>query len=407
MRTIRSLTEARLLALLIGFAPVLVLALTWDSRGVSSQFAMGVREYALPILAVEGIVVGIATLSGLYRWLISAPHYILAAAAGWLVVAFYTAFFVAHHSALSIFLTIIWILHALFAAAVAFLCRASKLSGSDIASALLWGFIVYAIAIAVFALQVDNQIEWATDIPGLGNLRRVSVYATAIAGLSVGKLIWPDGWLAFTASIAAFFTAFWTGSRATALAVVAAVIAAVLLFPCARNKRLIGGLVLVGIIGFLLALAFPIQAGVGNDEVRAVLDTSDNGRLIIWSHSVQAIMNAPWFGHGEGQTASVLPDNPFVFDDFQAHPHNVVLQLLMAWGLIGTAFVAVIAGWLALGLYRAGQSAEGLPFVLAAGAITAHAMIDGALYDVAPVFLFAACVGAGSAQLTRQAGSRN
>jgi O-antigen ligase len=117
-------------------------------------------------------------------------------------------------------------------------------------------------------------------------------------------------------------------------------------------------------------------------------------------------MNAPWFGHGEGQTASVLPDNPFVFDDFQAHPHNVVLQLLMAWGLIGTAFVAVIAGWLALGLYRAGQSAEGLPFVLAAGAITAHAMIDGALYDVAPVFLFAACVGAGSAQRAKQVESR-
>src|SRR6188474_2569284 len=95
MNSFRSLTEARLLAFLIGFAPVLVLVLTWDSHGVSSQFAMGIREYALPILAVEGIVIGIATLSGLYRWLVSAPRYILVAAAGWLVVAFYTAFFVA------------------------------------------------------------------------------------------------------------------------------------------------------------------------------------------------------------------------------------------------------------------------------------------------------------------------
>jgi len=208
MNSFRSLTEARLLAFLIGFAPVLVLVLTWDSHGVSSQFAMGIREYALPILAVEGIVIGIATLSGLYRWLVSAPRYILVAAAGWLVVAFYTAFLVAINPALSIFLTFIWLLHALFAAAVAFLCRKSKLSSSDLASALLWGFIFYAFAIAVFALQVDNWIEWVTDIPGLGNLRRVSVYATAIAGLSVGKLIWPGRWLAITASIAAFFTAF-------------------------------------------------------------------------------------------------------------------------------------------------------------------------------------------------------
>jgi O-antigen ligase len=407
MRSFRSLTEARLLALLIGLAPVLVLALTWDSHGVSSRFAMGVREYALPILAVEGIVVGVATLAGLVRWLISAPRYILAAAAGWLVVAFYTAFFVAHHSALSIFLTIIWILHALFAAAVAFLCRASKLSGSDIASALLWGFIVYAIAVAVFALQVDNQIEWVTDVPGLGNLRRVSAYATAIAGLSVGALIWPRGWLAFIAAIAAFCTAFWTGSRATSLAVAAAVIAAGLIFPVARNKRLLLGLLLAECIGFLLALAFPTLGGSGNDAVRAVLDVSDNGRLAIWSDSFRAIMNSPWLGYGEGQTAFVLPDNPHLVEDFHAHAHNFLLQLLMAWGLIGTAFVAVIAGWLARLLYRAGQAAEGLPFVLAAGAITAHAMIDGALYDVPPVFLFAACVGAGSAQLTRQAGSRN
>ena len=407
MNSFRSLTEARLLAFLIGFAPVLVLVLTWDSHGVSSQFAMGIREYALPILAVEGIVIGIATLSGLYRWLISAPRYILVAAAGWLFVAFYTAFFVAINPALSIFLTFIWLLHALFAAAVAFLCRKSKLSSSDLASALLWGFIFYAFAIAVFALQVDNWIEWVSDIPGLGNLRRVSVYATAIAGLSVGKLIWPGRWLAITASIAAFFTAFWTGSRATALAVVAAVTAAALLFPCARSKRLLGGLVLAGIIGFLFALAFPVQAGVGNDEVRAVLDMSDNGRLTIWSNSIHAIMNAPWFGHGEGQTALVLPDNPFLFADFQAHPHNVFLQLLMAWGLIGTAFVAVIAGWLAHLLYRAGQAAEGFPFVLAAGAIAAHAMVDGALYDVAPVFLFAVSVGAGSVQPTKQSESRD
>ena len=57
----------------------------------------------------------------------------------------------------------------------------------------------------------------------------------------------------------------------------------------------------------------------------------------------------------------------------------------MAWGRIGTAFVAVIAGWLAHVLYRAGRTPEGLPFVLAAGAVTAHAMVDGALYDVAPV----------------------
>lgn len=403
-RLARLFTEARLFALLIGFAPVVILFLTWDPDGASSRTAMGIREYALPILAVEGMVVGLAALSGLFPWLIKAPRYILMAAAGWLMVAFYTAIFVAIDSRLSIFLTSIWVLHSLFAAAVAFLCRRAKLNSTDLALALMWGLIVYAFAAALFALQLDNDINWVMDMPGLGNLRRVAAYATVIAGISLGALIGPRGWLAFAAASAAFFTAFWTGSRATALAVAAAVVAATLLFPRARNTRLIAGVLLAGSIGFALALAFPVDPGQGNDEARVLADVGDNGRFRIWGNTVQAIMDSPWIGYGEGQTAHVLPDNPNVIDDFQAHAHNFFLQLLMAWGLVGTAFVLVIAGWLATLLYRSGQTTEGLPFVLGAGALAAHAMVDGALYDVAPVFLFAVCVGAGASQLQRRPG---
>jgi O-antigen ligase len=400
------LTEARLLALLIGFAPVIVLLLTWDPDGASSRTAMGIREYALPMLAAEGIVVGLAALSGLARWMTGAPKIILAAAAGWLAIALYTAIFVAVDPRLSVFLTSIWVLHGLFAAAVAFLCRTARLDSSELAIALMAGFIVYALAAAWFGLQLDQPINWVTDMPGLGNLRRVAAYATIIAGLSVGALIWPRRWLALAAATAAFFTAFWTGSRATALAVAVAVVAAALVFPGARNKRLLVGVLLAELVGFALAFAFPAGPGAGNDELRAVLEMSDNGRFRVWSNCVHAIMNSPWLGYGEGQTAHVLPDNPNLVDDFQAHAHNLVLQWMMAWGLVGTALIAVIAGWLAGLLYQAGRTAEGLPFVLAAGAITAHAMVDGALYDVAPVFLFAACIGAGLAQLANRPESR-
>jgi O-antigen ligase len=393
----RFFTEARLFALLIGFAPVVILFLTWDPNGASSRTAMGIREYALPILAVEGLIVGLAALSGLFSWLIKAPRYILLAAVGWLMVAFYTAIFVAIDPRLSIFLTAIWVLQGLFAASVAYLCRTARLNSTELALALMSGFVVYAIAAALFALQLDNEINWVTDMPGLGNLRRVAAYATAIAGISLGVLVWPHGWLAFAAASAAFFTAFWTGSRATVLAVAAAVVAATFLFPRARNTRMLAGVLVAGSIGFALALAFPVDPGQGNDEARVLADVGDNGRFRIWGNTVQAIMDSPWVGYGEGQTAHVLPDNPDVIDDFQAHAHNFFLQLLIAWGLVGTAFVLVIAGWLAALLYRAGQTTEGLPFVLGAGALAAHAMVDGALYDVAPVFLFATCVGAGAA----------
>jgi O-antigen ligase len=392
------LTEARLVAFLIGCAPLLIFLLTWDADGASSPMAMTIREYALPILAIEGIVIGLAALSGLFSWLKTAPTIILIAAAGWLAVAFYTAVFVAVDPRLSIFLTTIWVLHGLFAAAVAFLCRTARLSTADLAFALLAGFTLYALGVAFFAVQVDHKIAWVTDIPGLGNLRRVAAYATLIAGLAVGALLWPRHRLAAIAAVAAFFTAFWTGSRATAVAVAVAVLAAAVIFPAARDKRIFLGALLGLASGFLLALAFPIEAGVGNNEVRAVMNVGDNGRRMVWGNSIRAIFRSPIVGYGEGQTAYVLPDNPKQVDDFQAHPHNLFLQWLMAWGMVGAACLAAISLWLARFLYRAGGTAHGLPFVMGAGALTVHAMFDGALYDVAPVFLFAACVGAACAK---------
>ena len=388
--------ESVLVAWLIGFAPFILLVMTWDPQGASSVWAYNFREHALPILAVEGLVVGIAAVSGLIPWLRQTPLFLRIAIAGWLIVAFSSAIFVAG-SPRSTALTAIWLLHGGFAASVAFFCNRNDLLQRHLLRALQVGFVVYALAIAYFAFQVEGPIYWITDIPGLGNLRRVAAYATILAGLAIGLGARSIGWLPLATGVLAFSTAFWTGSRATLPAVVAAAIVAIAIFPKARNWRTIFNLVFSSLVGLAIALAVPFQAGVGNGALRPFTDTADNGRFRIWSLSLEAISQSPFIGHGEGRTAWVLPDNPLTKEDFQSHPHNFFLQLLMAWGVIGTAFVLVIAGWLATLLYRAGQNATTLPFVMGAGALTAHAMVDGALYDVAPVFLFAACVGAACA----------
>jgi hypothetical protein len=386
--------EPLVLAWLIGLAPVVILLLTWDRHGASSVWARTIREYALPMLAIEAIVIGVASLAGLFRWTWTAPAVILVAAAGWLIVAFGTAWFVAGYPRLSLFLTFVWVLHALFGAAVAFLCGKGKLDPVELAPAIIAGFIIYALAAAIFALQADPTINFVADMPGLGNLRRLAAYATLAGALALGMFLWGRRWLALVAATLAFFTVFWTGGRATTPAILAAVMAAFVLFPSARDRSLPIGALLAALIGLVLALAFPADAGKGNDAVRVLADTSDNGRIRLWRESVRAIAAAPVFGHGEGQTALVLPDNPNLKDDFQAHPHNFFLQSLMAWGVVGTVFVLVLAGWLAILLHRAGRSRAALPFVIGAGALAVHAMVDGALYDVAPVYLFAACVGA-------------
>lgn len=374
--------EGGIIAALIGGVPLFILLATW-AVGPVSPLGRGIREYALPILAVEGIVVGLAVLSGMFRSL-KLPRFVILFLAGWLAVAWVGALFFAPYQPLSVLLTFAWMLHGLFGLAVAHLIRIGAFDPSALVAALLGGFILYTLALTVFALQVSGPFDWGRGLPGLGNLRRVAAYATAIIALAVVS----RGGLAFAAACAGFFIAFWSGTRATMLSVLVAIPATAALFPAARTLRLPATFLLAALIGLAAALVFPVEVA-GNGPAR-VLSPDDAGRFDIWRKSLEAILAAPWLGHGEGQTAFVLPRGAY-----HAHPHNLLLQCLIAWGVVGTMFVGIIAAKTGFALMSAARvSGRALPFVAATGALLVHSMFDGALYDVAPVFIFAACAGA-------------
>ena len=79
-----------------------------------------------------------------------------------------------------------------------------------------------------------------------------------------------------------------------------------------------------------------------------------------------------------------------------AHAHNVVLQVLFAWGIAGFACVTVIAGWIAKFLVAETKRCGGLmpAFVLAGVAMLAQSAVDGCAYDVSSLNILSACLGA-------------
>ena len=389
--------EGIIVASLIGFAIPFILVLTWSPTGVHSFGARAVREYAIPVLGAEGVVIGLALISGLMAWLRShrVPRFVTGALIGWTVTAWATACFVAPRPDIAIFLTAVWMLHGFFAVSVAFMVATKVIRTSALATAAMTGFVVYAVLLAIFGLQLEDpaRYDWITALPGLGNLRRVAAYASALIPLGLGVLAIRSNRaiLPFVAACAGFFLAFWTGSRGTPIAVVVALVVTIILFRQVRAWRLLLPAALAAAIGLALAIVFPVNLG-GNSPARFHQDTTDSGRFLIWRESVDAVQASPLFGYGEGQTALVLPSDP-TGREFHAHPHNLLLQWLMAWGVIGATCLATLAIWLGITLVRS-ASQESLPFLFAATALLVHSMYDGALYDVAPVFLFAAWVGA-------------
>src|SRR5688500_7797838 len=105
-----------LIPALIGFGPTLILVLTWDPEGVNSFGGRAIREYAFPIIAIEGIVIGLAFLQGLAAWIVRSPppRLILLCLAAWAVLGLGTALVVAALPRFAVFITALWVVHGLF-----------------------------------------------------------------------------------------------------------------------------------------------------------------------------------------------------------------------------------------------------------------------------------------------------
>ena len=117
-----------------------------------------------------------------------------------------------------------------------------------------------------------------------------------------------------------------------------------------------------------------------------------SGRAELWRGTLEAIGRHPWFGHGEGQLWHVVP----AAKTFEvAHPHNIVLQILFAWGVVGALCVAVLAIPFALRVTRNAQARGGewLPPLMAMLVLVPYALVDGTLFHVHAASLFAACAG--------------
>lgn len=359
----------RVLPWAFGFAPVLLLLVTWSSRHQD----WWIKTYALPVVAVEMATVVVAFQEGMRLRL----NAVTAGLVALLLIAWVTAL-IAPNPAAAMFRTGFWTVHLLFGFAAARLFRAE-----DLTDGLLAGFMVFVAIFAVFVLNAPADFNWIYDLPGLGNIRRFSYYAAAAIGLCLGTFAAGRRWTVAVAAVA-FALVFWSGSRGAAASAAVGLGASLFLFPTVRKPRAWGSFLVSALLGATIAklIGSPkILMGVSR-----MVDAGDNGRFEGWHATINLIKSRPWFGYGEGQMEG-LAHLPFV-----TQPHNVVLQLLLAWGVVGCVLALTLLAVAARRMLRQADE-HSLPLLCAAIILTAYAMIDGTLYHVHPVAIFAACVG--------------
>lgn len=243
------------------------------------------------------------------------------------------------------------------------------------------------IAIALHLLIAAPDVSDWTREPVFGHVRHLS--------LAVGLLViwlYDDEQLGKAARIVVTVARFtglvilcWAGGRGVLMALAAAILVHIILFPNARRRAIV--YVLEGFLAAGVSELFSVghsPMGLLNSFSRSVAAETTDGlssaRLTLWSNTWQRLGDGMglWFGWGGNGFIRMGLARGYIF-----HPHNVILQILTDWGVIGFLLFAnflrtairPLSG-LALSTSNAALAISTVIYLLITG------LIDGGLYHL-------------------------
>lgn len=193
----------------------------------------------------------------------------------------------------------------------------------------------------------------------------------------------------------------WSGGR-TAIASALAVNALTLLVCRTYGKLPLSkiALSLLAIIAaYLLCVQFTIYDWNGLVRYSSEWQQNDqefkgdvtSGRMEMWIWSLKVFMQQPWFG--QGPFGFYFIPERFAHQFWHDHPHNLVIQCLIEWGITGTLFFLGLMATLAfqgIRQIRAMTMANNTGFLAAAGIVlmlTLGSITGGSYWDFQPVII--------------------
>lgn len=116
-----------------------------------------------------------------------------------------------------------------------------------------------------------------------------------------------------------------------------------------------------------------------------------NGRLDAWNWSIQEWLKQPWFGLGP-YSFYFIPAR-FEHQFYHDHPHNLIIQCLIEWGIVGTTlFLALLVSFATIGIKQIKRHfiAQNTHFIAPAGivlALSISSTASGSYWDYQPVLI--------------------
>lgn len=282
-------------------------------------------------------------------------------------------------------LVISWVIHLLFfVALISFFQRVDLDRAEVIWSVLGLTALLHVAAFLLAWLVWPEEIKPKTLL-AFGHIRHLGyLLAPAAAVMAVQFVTLKErAFLPLLCFAAAALYLFFTGSRGGAIALLGGFVIAT--FYLVWNRYSVQAsrvIALVFIVGALIAAAEilpPLPWGTILDRSENALNQTGfemlTGRDQVWRLIVAAIgQNWSW-GYGP----SLMVEVPGYQGQVLYHPHNIILQLLLHWGVVGTTLLLATVATFGRNIWEALRTQPGLSVlpstVLATMGI--HSLIDG------------------------------
>jgi hypothetical protein len=394
------------LGILLGWVMPLVSAAVYPTyvHQMPYRWLEWTRLLELPFVACEMVVLHIALKRGFRDrdvWQ-PLPRDVKIAAGLLLIGLTVSSVFVSKSPAASVSISIFTVVHVRFAAAVYYLTRRDRLAGVHTFVPLLALGLIGLLLVTAWRFSFPpplkdvpgGTIEWPSALPGFISVRHFGTWTSAAAAGLLASLLYAekrDPRIEALYVLTVWATA-WSGTRAGLLAI--ALVGAVMVLSLRRLPKfdamlVIGSLTIVAVVfGMLTA---PTDKGfwlyhpsVPGDESIA----GGDGRMELWTATLNKWAQAPLFGWGSGSTFWEV----HALNWSHTQPHNVVLQFLVSWGVVGAAGALWLIGRAIAAVHRPGTANPDLrPIVGVLYALLLQSLLEGMLHY--PRFIMVIMIG--------------
>jgi exopolysaccharide production protein ExoQ len=260
--------------------------------------------------------------------------------------------------------------------------------------------VAFTLMIGQYFFQVwdENQTGvWQFAIPGFISVRLFGAVCGAIVALVLTSILVEHETRRLSVHHFAALTfllalTIWTGTRAAVIGVAGAFVINWLFFSLRPRLPLLMKLGVCTVVAFALATVLlppdPVfQMFQSGDYVSA--ESASAGRLEYWRMTWNTFLTAPVFGIGYGGTFWTTPAGLWP----HVQPHNVVLQYLVNWGLLGAIPAFYLLGRLVWRAQRiAAQQRFLLPVLAMLNCLLLMSLLDGVLHFARETMMVVICL---------------